>query len=398
MGARIIASEGPASTRRLSIGVSPMVRKVLPGFKISRAVRLGDWLFSNGQMDIGAEAKVCNPNDIVAQTVTCMRSVYEVVAKADCRLAELAQVQVFYLGGSIKDEAAYREQILEEFPECRDTLLVLTRVPSFATVGHEVEIDAIAVKGSRSAVANETGVVQGVRRGDWVFANSRESRGAKDVSERLRATLVALDCALADVCRLYVYCASDLSAGEREQIERDIAEAFRGAPPAYHATLLPQTSKSEFMVELEVIANSNPALERVRHGRAASPRPGLDWPFVAALRCGEAVFASGQFALNEAGEMLHPAEIASQARVVMRRLGDALNGAGAQLSDLVKIKTYFKGAWDLENWFENLRARMESLSDPGPASTGIEGLPPVMADALLSVDGIAILDCERRAS
>ena len=68
----------------------------------------------------------------------------------------------------------------------------------------------------------------------------------------------------------------------------------------------------------------------------------------------------------------------------------AVRSAG--MGDLAKIKTYYEGAWDKENWFDNLRARMELLSDPGPASSGIEGLPPVEDDALLSVDGVAVLE------
>ena len=84
-------SRDKSTSGRLTIGVSPMVKKVMEGFKISRAVRSGDWLFTNGQMDIGDNAKTLNPDDMLAQSVTCMRSIYEVVARADCRLAELAQ-------------------------------------------------------------------------------------------------------------------------------------------------------------------------------------------------------------------------------------------------------------------------------------------------------------------
>jgi hypothetical protein len=74
----------------------------------------------------------------------------------------------------------------------------------------------------------------------------------------------------------------------------------------------------------------------------------------------------------------------------MGRLASTLNRADVEIHDLVKIKTFFEGASNLENWLDNLNARMETLSDPGPASTGIEGLSPVVAGALLSVDGIAI--------
>jgi enamine deaminase RidA (YjgF/YER057c/UK114 family) len=327
----------------------------------------------------------------MAQTFACMRSVYEVMAKADCRLAELAQLQIFYLATSVADERVYRSEILAEFPECADVLIIMTPVPSFATVGSEVEIDAIAVKGRRAAATDADGAVQAVRRGDWLFASSRAAPGTP-ICDGLRAALARLDGALGDICRLYAYYPADLPAADRAAIERDLAAAFGGSPPAYHAALLPEQEGRAFVVELEVIAHTGAEAEKIRQGRAPPPSPDFDWPFVETLRCADVVFASGQAPIDQKGAIRHEGEIADQARLVMSRLEQALHRAGADMADLVKIKTYYEGAWDKENWFDNLRARMELLSDPGPASSGIEGLLPVMADTLLSVDGIAVLD------
>ncbi|MBB6125285.1 RidA family protein [Sphingobium subterraneum] len=379
-------------TRRLHISVSPMVKKALAGFKISRAVRAGDWLLTNGQMDMGDGGKVLNPDDLMAQTVTCMRSVYEVFAKADCSLAELAQLQIFYLAGSVDDEAAYRQRILDEFPECSDVLMIMTPVPSFATVGSEVEIDAIGVKGTRAVANDAAGVVKAVRRGDWVFASDRVTAGVGGLVAGLQSTLSELGCGLPDICRLYVYYPEDLSREECVRTERELAHVFADAPPAFHATLLPADAMRTSSVELEVIAHRNGEQQKRGYGRIEPGTIGLDWPFARALCCAEVIFASGQFPLDEAGAIAHRGKIADQARTVMARLEDALHEAGASMADLAKIKTYYVGAWDKDNWFDNLRARMERLSDPGPASSGIEGLPPVREGALLSVDGIAVLD------
>ncbi len=181
-------SDAARASDRLHISVSPAIKQVMPEFKISRAVRAGQWLFTNGQMDMGAGGKVLNPGDLMAQTFACMRSVYEVMAKADCRLAELAQLQIFYLATSVADERVYRSEILAEFPECADVLIIMTPVPSFATVGSEVEIDAIAVKGRRAAATDADGAVQAVRRGDWLFASSRAAPGTP-ICDGLRAAL-----------------------------------------------------------------------------------------------------------------------------------------------------------------------------------------------------------------
>ncbi|WP_158258052.1 RidA family protein [Sphingopyxis lindanitolerans] len=384
-------SDAAKVSDRLHISVSPAIKQVMPEFKISRAVRAGAWLFTNGQMDMGAGGKVLNPGDLMAQTFACMRSVYEVIAKADCRLTELAQLQIFYLATSVGDEAAYRSEILAEFPECADVLIVMTPVPSFATVGSEVEIDAIAVTGRRASVTDADGAVQAVRRGDWLLASSRAAHGAP-LCDGLRIALERLDGELADICRLYVYFPADLPAADRAAIERELGALFGRSPPAYHAALLPAQKDRAFCVELEAIAHTGADADKIRQGRAPAPYPAFDWPFAETLRCADVVFASGQAPTDDRGAILHKGNIADQARLVMRKLEQALNRSGADIADLVKIKTYYEGAWDKENWFDNLRARMELLSDPGPASSGIEGLRPVMADTLLSVDGIAVID------
>lgn len=377
---------------RLTIGIPPMVkRSALPGFKISRAVGVGDWLFTGGQMDYGEDAKVCNPHDLVAQTVSSMRSVYELMAKTGRSLSQLAQVQVFYLGGSVREERALRQMIVDEFPECRDVLLVMTRVASFATIGSEVEIDAIAVSGPASRSLNHAGDVRAVRRGDWVFASSRVAADADDTVAELRDALGDLGGGLADVCRLYAYYPADLGEVGLLAIERKLGDAFRDIRPAFHAALLPRSSKTDFAVELEVVANADPAAEKLRLGRATPRASSPDWPFAQVVRCGEVVFCSGQFPVDAAGAVSASSDSAEQARVIMRRLGEALGEAGARLADVAKLKTYYVGGWDRANWERNLTARMESLSDPGPASAGLDGLLPVMAGAQLSVDGIAVL-------
>jgi enamine deaminase RidA (YjgF/YER057c/UK114 family) len=367
-----------------------MVKRAVDGFKISRAVGVGDWLFTNGQMDIGDRAKVLNPGDIVAQTVSCMRSIYELIARADYRLPDLAQIQVFFLGAAVPDPGKYREMILAEFPECREVLLVMTQVQSFATVGHVVEIEAIAVRGPRDCIGSETAGVCGVRRGDWIFASSRVTDAMAPICDALNATLRQLNSDVKSICRVHAYFPSDLGPDQRIKIEKQIAQYFHGVPSTYHGAILPVAAKGEFIVELEVIGNSNPKAGTVAHGRAHPPANVDDWPFVEVVRCGQLVFTSGQFPLDPDGSILHADDIASQARVVMGRLASTLNRADVEIHDLVKIKTFFEGASNLENWLDNLNARMETLSDPGPASTGIEGLSPVVAGALLSVDGIAI--------
>ena len=74
-----------------------------------------------------------------------MRSLYDVIDQGGMQPSDIVYLHVFYRAPT--DEAAYRQRILESFPECTDGLIVLTPVVSYPSAGAEVEIDAIAISG-----------------------------------------------------------------------------------------------------------------------------------------------------------------------------------------------------------------------------------------------------------
>ena len=117
-------------------------------------------------------------------------------------------------------------------------------------------------------------------------------------------------------------------------------------------------------------------------------------PFSQAVEIGDQVFVSGQQALSWDGEILAPGDIGSQTRSVFENMKAALTSAGLQMSDLVRLNTYyvFDGADEdaTEFWEAMTRVRLEYFADPGPAATAvrIKGMP--YRGQLIQVEGIAL--------
>lgn len=117
-------------------------------------------------------------------------------------------------------------------------------------------------------------------------------------------------------------------------------------------------------------------------------------PFSQAVETGDQVFVSGQQALTADGELIAPGDIGSQTRCVFENMKAALKTAGLQMSDLVRLNTYyvFDGPDEdaTEFWEEMTRVRLEYFADPGPAATAvrIKGMP--YQGQLIQIEGIAL--------
>ena len=117
-------------------------------------------------------------------------------------------------------------------------------------------------------------------------------------------------------------------------------------------------------------------------------------PFSQAVEAGDQVFISGQQALTENGAIVAPGDIAAQTRCVFENMKATLERAGMELSDLVRLNTYyvFDGADEdaTEYWEDMTRVRLEYFPDPGPAATAvrIKGMP--YQGQLIQIEGIAL--------
>ena len=96
-------------------------------------------------------------------------------------------------------------------------------------------------------------------------------------------------------------------------------------------------------------------------------------PFRQGVKCGNTIHTSGQVALGENGEALHPTDIAGQTRVAMENIRALLAEFGATTEDVVRKNTYYVGVKDYRR---TVPIRAEYFKT-GTCATGLATLPLV---------------------
>ncbi|WP_046178121.1 RidA family protein [Domibacillus tundrae] len=133
------------------------------------------------------------------------------------------------------------------------------------------------------------------------------------------------------------------------------------------------------------------------------PKDHWDWsipvPFSQGWKVGNMVFVGGQISADAKGNIIGVGDIEVQTRNVFENIRKVLNEAGADMKDIVKLNTYYVFDGDeketTEFWEKMTKVRMEYLSDPGPAGTGIRIKGLMWEDLLIEVEAIAIIKEEK---
>jgi len=112
-------------------------------------------------------------------------------------------------------------------------------------------------------------------------------------------------------------------------------------------------------------------------------------------RVGPFVWIGGQVALDSESHVVHPGNMAGQARYVYEAIDRLLKEAGATWGDVVKINTFMAldpRAPDFDATWEQMAAvRAEFVTDPGPATLGVP-VPGLRYPGLLvEVDAMAVI-------
>lgn len=112
-------------------------------------------------------------------------------------------------------------------------------------------------------------------------------------------------------------------------------------------------------------------------------------PYAHAVRCGDAVFIAGQVAFDEDNRVVGAGDAAAQAERVWHNLRLAVEGAGGNVRDIVKITVFLK---DIRDAPAEIAAR-ERHFDPGafPICTMIQAASLGLPELLMEIDAIAVL-------
>jgi len=117
-------------------------------------------------------------------------------------------------------------------------------------------------------------------------------------------------------------------------------------------------------------------------------------------RVGDTIFVGGQLPVDATGSTVGRGNIEVQTARVFDSLVDSLKSEGAQMADLMKLHTYYQysgsGRAVTDYWERMTQVRLKYLANPGPAATALRVAGSPGPDQLIQVDGIALLNKDRR--
>jgi reactive intermediate/imine deaminase len=107
------------------------------------------------------------------------------------------------------------------------------------------------------------------------------------------------------------------------------------------------------------------------------------------IRIGNAIYTSGQVALDSDGNVVGEGDMAAQARRALENVKSVLESAGASMADVVKVTVYVT---DISRLAETHSVRSDFFPDPPPASTGVEVSALAFPGLLVEIEAVAVKD------
>jgi reactive intermediate/imine deaminase len=117
----------------------------------------------------------------------------------------------------------------------------------------------------------------------------------------------------------------------------------------------------------------------------ADPRP----RYTHGWRVGNHVYVAGQLALDKAGKLVGPNDIAAQTRQIFQNMERVLKGGGATLRDVVKLTVFVTDIRYREPYGE---VRKEFYPADPPASTLVQISALAIPGALIEIEAVAVVD------
>ena len=124
-----------------------------------------------------------------------------------------------------------------------------------------------------------------------------------------------------------------------------------------------------------------------------------DWsmpvPLSQGWKTGNIIWVGGQVSADKNGQVIARNDIEQQTHNVFENIIKVLRDAGAGMSDVVKLNTYyvFDGKDDelVEYWERMTRVRLQYLADPGPVGTAVRVAGLAYPGLLIEADAIAVV-------
>ena len=256
---------------------------------------------------------------------------------------------------------------------------------------------------------------QGWRVGDLIFVGGQVSADRKgrtispgDIAAQTRNTFENIQRVLqeaggdmSDVVKLNTYYQFEGEGSEItdawQQLTNVRMEYLPDPGPCGTAVRVSGFAYEDLLIEVEAIAAIGVDKTRLM------PKDHWDWsmptPFSQGWRVGDLIFVGGQVSADRRGGTISPGDIAAQTRNVFENIQRVLQEAGADMSDVVKLNTYYQfdgeGSEITDFWEQLTKVRLEYLPDPGPCGTAVRVNGFGTEDLLIEIEAIAAVGVEK---
>ena len=388
----------------------------------SQGWRVGNLIFVGGQISGDSKGHAINPGDIAAQTRNTFENIRRVLQEAGADMSDIVRLNTYY---QFEGEGAEITDFWEQMTKVRLEYLpnpgpsgTAVRVSGFGYEDLLIEVEAIAVvEAEKTRLMPKdhwdwsipTPFSQGWRVGNLIFVGgqiSGDSKGrainpgdiaaqTRNTFENIRRVLQEAGADMSDIVRLNTYYQFEGEGAEItdfwEQMTKVRLEYLPNPGPSGTAVRVSGFGYEDLLIEVEAIAVVEAEKTRLM------PKDHWDWsiptPFSQGWRVGNLIFVGGQISGDSKGRAINPGDIAAQTRNTFENIRRVLQEAGADMSDIVRLNTYYQfegeGAEITDFWEQMTKVRLEYLADPGPAATAIRVNGFAYEDLLIEVEAIA---------
>jgi enamine deaminase RidA (YjgF/YER057c/UK114 family) len=327
------------------------------------------------------------------------------------RVEDIVKLNVFYVAGTLDDEAALLRQIRRHVRSQPPPVISLVALPRLAYPGMAVTIDAVAIDGKepRSAVVPGVDFSQGIRCGEFLFVGAQTARDGSgkiqyldDIASQAQLTidniarlLEAMGAELDDVVKLNTWYVGFGTDEDWRRAARIRSEAFRYPGPGATGVPAPSRYPDGGLIRQECWAMRGEDGARLPWS-LSWPKGHWDWPvrvtFQQGVKVGNMIFLGGQYACDVKGLAQAPGEREAQTRITMEFIRSVLAGFGASMDDLVKTTCFYKSDGTPEALHANLAIRSSCFPEPAAAQTSVPLITMGLEGLMLEIEGIAVLD------
>ncbi len=111
--------------------------------------------------------------------------------------------------------------------------------------------------------------------------------------------------------------------------------------------------------------------------------------FSPCAKAGNLVFTAGQVSVDSQGNLVGEGDAKEQARQCFKNIKDALEVAGASMSDIVKVTTFLV---NVEYYNDYAEIRLGLFPSKGPASSTVIIKELVRPEFLIEIEAIAVIN------